>query len=110
MSLPLCLKDGVMMWSSSGSLQPPHWQPRSAQIEMTSYVLLALLRRGNLVEGIELMKWLSEQRNHLGSYGTTQVMLHIYIQHFCWKHKMYILKGFSILMCKVIKCGFVLFL
>lgn len=43
---------------------------------MTSYVLLALFRRGNLVEGIELMKWLSEQRNRLGSYGTTQVMRH----------------------------------
>lgn len=41
---------------------------------MTSYVLLAFYRLGNLVEGIGLMKWLSEQRNHLGSYGTTQVM------------------------------------
>lgn len=43
---------------------------------MTSYVLLAFYQLGNLVEGIGLMKWLSEQRNHLGSYGTTQVMRH----------------------------------
>ncbi|XP_029686839.1 CD109 antigen-like [Takifugu rubripes] len=66
------LIDGVMMWSSSAGPPSPDWPPRSAQVEMTSYVLLALFRRGNVVEGIELMKWLSEQRNRLGSYGTTQ--------------------------------------
>eukprot|EP00066_Takifugu_rubripes_P028231 XP_011617497.1 PREDICTED: CD109 antigen-like [Takifugu rubripes] len=66
------LIDGVMMWSSSAGPPSPDWPPRSAQVEMTSYVLLALFRRGNVVEGIELMKWLSEQRNCLGSYGTTQ--------------------------------------
>ncbi|XP_041810122.1 CD109 antigen-like [Chelmon rostratus] len=64
--------DGVMMWSSSAGRESHDWQPRSAQIEMTSYVLLALFRRGSLVEGIALMKWLSKQRNHLGGYGTTQ--------------------------------------
>lgn len=62
-----------MMWSSSAGLESHDWQPRSAQIEMTSYVLLALFRRGSFVEGIDLMKWLSEQRNYLGGYGTTQV-------------------------------------
>lgn len=65
--------DGVMMWSSSAGPPSPSGPPRSAQVEMTSYVLLAFYRLGNLVEGIGLMKWLSEQRNHLGSYGTTQV-------------------------------------
>lgn len=73
--LSFCLKDGLMMWSSSAVLESHDWQPRSAQIEMTSYVLLALIRRGSFVEGIDLMKWLSEQRNHLGGYGTTQVTL-----------------------------------
>lgn len=62
-----------MAWSSSVGLESHDWQPRSAQIEMTSYVLLAFFRRGSLVEGIGLMKWLSEQRNHLGGFGTTQV-------------------------------------
>lgn len=70
---PARCKDGVMMWSSSAGLESHDWQPRSAQIEMTSYVLMAFFRRGSLVEGIGLMKWLSEQRNHLGGYGTTQV-------------------------------------
>ncbi|XP_029316719.1 CD109 antigen-like [Cottoperca gobio] len=65
-------RDGVMIWTSSAGLESHDGQPRSAQIEMTSYVLLALYRRGSLVEGIELLKWLSKQRNHLGGYGTTQ--------------------------------------
>ncbi|XP_068436630.1 CD109 antigen [Clinocottus analis] len=65
-------RDGVMMWGSSAGLDSHTWQTRSAQIEMASYVLLALYRLGRFVEGIELMKWLSEQRNHLGGYGTTQ--------------------------------------
>ncbi|XP_042356057.1 CD109 antigen-like [Plectropomus leopardus] len=65
-------RDEVMMWSSSAGLESHDWQPRSAQIEMTGYVLLALYRRGFLVEGIALSKWLSKQRNHLGGYGTTQ--------------------------------------
>ncbi|XP_056151328.1 CD109 antigen-like [Lampris incognitus] len=65
-------EDGVLMWRSSDVLDPDEWQPPSVQIEMASYVLLALYRRGNVVEGIPLMKWLSKQRNHLGGYGTTQ--------------------------------------
>ncbi|KAM8917570.1 CD109 antigen [Spinachia spinachia] len=64
--------DGVMMWGSSAGLGSHDWQPRSAQIEMTSYVLLALYRRGSFVDGIKMLKWLSKQRNHLGGYGTTQ--------------------------------------
>ncbi|XP_049917736.1 CD109 antigen-like [Epinephelus moara] len=65
-------RDGVMLWRSSAGLESHDWQPRSAQIEMTSYVLLAFYRRGRLVAGIALLKWLSKQRNHLGGYGTTQ--------------------------------------
>ncbi|XP_030299046.1 CD109 antigen-like [Sparus aurata] len=65
-------RDGVMTWASSAGLDSHDWQPRSAQIEMASYVLLAFFRRGSLVEGFVLMKWLSKQRNHLGGYGTTQ--------------------------------------
>ncbi|XP_067470944.1 CD109 antigen-like [Thunnus thynnus] len=65
-------RDGVMMWRSSAGLDSHDWQPHSVQIEMASYVVLALFRRGNLVEGIALIKWLSKQRNHLGGYGSTQ--------------------------------------
>nr|XP_040056472.1 CD109 antigen isoform X1 [Gasterosteus aculeatus aculeatus] len=65
-------RDGVMMWGSSAGLGSHGWQPRSAQIEMASYVLLALYKRGSFVDGFEMLKWLSRQRNHLGGYGTTQ--------------------------------------
>uniref|UniRef100_A0A3Q3F453 CD109 molecule n=1 Tax=Labrus bergylta TaxID=56723 RepID=A0A3Q3F453_9LABR len=67
-------KAGVMMWRSQADLESHgDWHPSSAQIEMASYVLLALFRRGSFVEGIPLMKFLSKQRNYLGGYGTTQV-------------------------------------
>ncbi|XP_060919349.1 CD109 antigen [Labrus mixtus] len=66
-------KDGVMMWRSQADLESHgDWQPSSVQIEMASYVLLALFSRGSFVEGIPLMKFLSKQRNYLGGYGTTQ--------------------------------------
>ncbi|KAG8013590.1 hypothetical protein GBF38_022041, partial [Nibea albiflora] len=65
-------RDGVMMWSSSAGQDSHAGKPRSAQIEMASYVLLANFIRGSLLESIELMKWLSRQRTHLGGFGTTQ--------------------------------------
>ncbi|KAK2891620.1 hypothetical protein Q8A73_017285 [Channa argus] len=66
-------RDGEMMWRSSAGLESNEWDVHSAQIEMVSYVLLVLFRRGSLVEGIALLKWLSNQRNHLGGYTTTQM-------------------------------------
>ncbi|XP_063765297.1 CD109 antigen-like [Eleginops maclovinus] len=65
-------KAGVMMWTSSASLEPHNLKPSSAQIEMASYVLLALYKRGSFVEAIQLLIWLAKQRNHLGGYRTTQ--------------------------------------
>ncbi|XP_038126613.1 CD109 antigen-like isoform X2 [Cyprinodon tularosa] len=65
-------KDGVMMWTISEALLSNNQRQSSAQIEMASYVLLARFMRGNFLEGIPLMKWLSTQRNHLGGFGTTQ--------------------------------------
>ncbi|KAG7510215.1 CD109 antigen-like [Solea senegalensis] len=64
--------DGVMMWASSAGLTSRDGQPYALQIEMVSYVLLTLYKRGNLVDGFVLLKWLSKQRNHLGGYGSTQ--------------------------------------
>lgn len=61
------------MWRSSAGLVTNDWHVQSTQIEMASYVLLVLFRRGSFIEGIKLLKWLSKQRNHLGGYGTTQV-------------------------------------
>ncbi|XP_041716976.2 CD109 antigen [Coregonus clupeaformis] len=66
------MKDGVPSWSSSGVGLSESWQPRSADIEMAAYLLLSLHKLSRVVEGFGLMKWLSQQRNHLGGYGSTQ--------------------------------------
>lgn len=64
------------MWTSSAGLNSHDLsRVQSAQIEMAAYVLLALFVRGSFIEGIELMKWLSIQTNHLGGFGTTQVRI-----------------------------------
>ncbi|KAK5916543.1 hypothetical protein CgunFtcFv8_011517 [Champsocephalus gunnari] len=65
-------KDGVMLWTSSASLESHDLEPSSAQIEMASYVLLALYKRGSFVEAIQLLIWLTKQINHIGGYRTTQ--------------------------------------
>ncbi|XP_037607389.1 CD109 antigen [Sebastes umbrosus] len=66
------MTDGVPMWSSPDGGLSSSWQPRSADIEMASYVLLTQQRLGHVTEGLILMKWLSQQRNHLGGFGSTQ--------------------------------------
>ncbi|XP_033979709.1 LOW QUALITY PROTEIN: CD109 antigen-like [Trematomus bernacchii] len=66
------MRDGVPMWSSSDAGVSSSWQPRSADIEMLSYVLLTQHKLGLIADGIKIMKWLGTQRNHLGGYGTTQ--------------------------------------
>ncbi|XP_060773998.1 CD109 antigen [Neoarius graeffei] len=66
------MHDGVPMWSAGGSSVSESWQPRSADIEMASYALLSLYMQGSMEHALSLMKWLSQQRNHLGGYGSTQ--------------------------------------
>ncbi|KAJ8341794.1 hypothetical protein SKAU_G00340850 [Synaphobranchus kaupii] len=66
------IKDGVVYWELPGGGLLASWQPRSANIEMAAYALLSLYTQANVVEGLSLMKWLSQQRNHLGGYGSTQ--------------------------------------
>ncbi|XP_053193438.1 CD109 antigen, partial [Scomber japonicus] len=66
------MRDGVPMWWSPDGGLSESWQPRSADIEMASYVLLSLHQLGRVAEGLGLMKWLSQQRNHKGGFGSTQ--------------------------------------
>lgn len=63
--------DGVSMWRTSAGLRSANLQPYSAQIEITSYILLARYLRAEL-QSIELLTWLSRQRNYMGSFGSTQ--------------------------------------
>ncbi|CAK6980420.1 CD109 antigen%2C partial [Scomber scombrus] len=66
------MRDGVPMWSSPDGGLSESWQPRSADIEMASYVLLSQHQLGRVAEGLGLMKWLSQQRNYKGGFGSTQ--------------------------------------
>lgn len=65
--------DGVPTWSSGEAGASSSWQPRSADIEMASYVLLSQHKLGLIAEAVELMKWLSRQRNDRGGFRGTQV-------------------------------------
>jgi len=44
----------------------------SAEIEITSYVLLLNIVRGQLADAAEIARWLSLQRNPMGGYRSTQ--------------------------------------
>ncbi|XP_071388366.1 CD109 antigen [Centroberyx affinis] len=66
------MRDGVPFWSSSDAGLSASWQPRSADIEMASYLLLSLNELESVELGLGLLKWLGQQRNHLGGYGSTQ--------------------------------------
>uniref|UniRef100_I3KR40 CD109 molecule n=1 Tax=Oreochromis niloticus TaxID=8128 RepID=I3KR40_ORENI len=66
------IRDGVPMWFSLDDGLSSSWQPRSSDIEMASYVLLSHYKLNLIPEGLNLMKWLSQQRNHRGGFGSTQ--------------------------------------
>ncbi|XP_026197655.1 CD109 antigen [Anabas testudineus] len=66
------MRDGVPMWSSPDGGLSSSWQPRTADIELASYVLLSAHQLNHITEGLGLMKWLSQQRNHGGGFGSTQ--------------------------------------
>nr|XP_033794268.1 CD109 antigen-like [Geotrypetes seraphini] len=59
-------------WSSPTSGLSNYWQPSSSDIETASYALLSHFQQNRITEGIPIMKWLSQQRNNLGGYSTTQ--------------------------------------
>lgn len=63
------------MWSSPDGGLSSSWQPRTADIELASYVLLSAHQLNHITEGLGLMKWLSQQRNHGGGFGSTQVRI-----------------------------------
>ncbi|XP_055495112.1 CD109 antigen [Leucoraja erinacea] len=65
---------GVKFWSSPVS-RPSFWwgqKTLSSDIEVAAYALLSHLRQERLSEGIPIMQWLSQRRNHLGGFSSTQ--------------------------------------
>ena len=47
-------------------------RPNSLNVEMTSYALLAFIEADRALDGIQIMKWLLEQRNKNGDFASTQ--------------------------------------
>ncbi|KAM8953042.1 CD109 antigen-like [Pelodytes ibericus] len=64
-------KGGLKYWSSP-SETTNYWQPKSSDIETAAYALLSHCIQNRILDGIPITKWLSQQRNHLGGYSSTQ--------------------------------------
>ncbi|XP_056421850.1 CD109 antigen-like isoform X2 [Hyla sarda] len=62
----------LRFWKSNIQRAQGWWQPNSVDIEVASYVLLSHVIQNRVSEGVAVMKWLSQQRNHLGGYSSTQ--------------------------------------
>uniref|UniRef100_A0A0A1WID3 CD109 antigen n=1 Tax=Zeugodacus cucurbitae TaxID=28588 RepID=A0A0A1WID3_ZEUCU len=48
------------------------WQPRSNDVEITSYILLAILDKEGAENALPVIKWLISQRNSNGGFASTQ--------------------------------------
>ena len=78
----LNVSDGLMYWQekqedSKPNDNPwwrPYYRPRSADIEITAYALLAFSLNNDISVGLAISRWLSQQRNSLGGYSSTQVL------------------------------------
>ena len=77
--------DGLMYWTEQNKATPSpytyYYYKSSAEVEMTTYALLAILHEQNdksSVVGDEIMgivRWLSKQRNSYGGFASTQVRI-----------------------------------
>ncbi|XP_069829442.1 CD109 antigen-like [Dendropsophus ebraccatus] len=64
--------EGTKFWSIPSEVSNYHRQPRTRDIETAAYALLSYYQQGRIVDGIPVMKWLIQKRNHLGGYSSTQ--------------------------------------
>ncbi|XP_039481382.1 CD109 antigen isoform X5 [Drosophila santomea] len=70
-------ENGQMWWSKAPESTGEngrifHWKPRSNDVEITSYVLLALLEKDLAEKALPIIKWLISQRNSNGGFSSTQ--------------------------------------
>ncbi|KAM4694559.1 CD109 antigen-like [Discoglossus pictus] len=65
-------KGDLRFWKSPTPEVSGWWQASSGDIMTASYVLLSHVIQNRVAEGIPVMKWLSQQRNHLGGFSSTQ--------------------------------------
>ena len=75
------LSDGLIYWQEKQEASKPndnpwwrpYYKPRSADIEITAYALLAYSLDKDINVGLQISRWLSQQRNSMGGYSSTQV-------------------------------------
>jgi CD109 antigen len=61
-------KEGGMYWSKAAESNKNH----DSDIELTSYALLAYLKRNLVLEALPIVKWLLSKSNSLGGYSSSQ--------------------------------------
>ena len=70
----------------AGDWVPPYHRSSSSNIERTSYALMAMIGDGTdsyaLAKAGPIVRWLSEQRNPLGGFASTQVISHALSQDY----------------------------
>ena len=59
----------VVIW------EPPHHQAKTSAIESTAYGMLSYMAMNKVADAVPIMRWLVAQRNSLGGYGSTQVII-----------------------------------
>ncbi|XP_041450764.1 CD109 antigen isoform X1 [Drosophila obscura] len=61
-------------WSKAAEQPTPStvWRPRSNDVELTAYVLIALLEQSPAETSLPIVKWLIGQRNSNGGFASTQ--------------------------------------
>ena len=75
------LLDGFTYWTESGekksTSETPRWHmTQSADLEITSYILLSKLynyKNDDLPSIVPIAKWINSQRNSMGGFYSTQV-------------------------------------
>ncbi|KAL7028444.1 hypothetical protein ACKWTF_005838 [Chironomus riparius] len=68
--------DGLLYWTTPAPANPDYWyrnQPRSLDIEVTSYGLLTVIKKGEkLATILKIVKYLVSKANNLGGYSSSQ--------------------------------------
>uniref|UniRef100_UPI00358EA267 CD109 antigen-like isoform X2 n=1 Tax=Myxine glutinosa TaxID=7769 RepID=UPI00358EA267 len=65
-------KGGLRYWETHVPSLSHSFKPTSLDIETTAYALLAHIKLGHIEKSIPIIKWLAQQRNHLGGFSSTQ--------------------------------------
>ncbi|XP_055917646.1 CD109 antigen isoform X5 [Eupeodes corollae] len=69
----LAKEDGDRKWWSKTVVSDKSWYgPVSVDVEMTAYIVLAMLKKGDAESVLPSIKWLVSQRNSNGGFASTQ--------------------------------------